>query len=123
MANSFKELRVWQNAVEYAMAVFRLSKRFPVEERYSLTDQVRRSSRSVCANLAEAWRKRQYEAAFVSKLSDSESEAAETQVWIQFAVKCGYLDRELGKQLYEEYDAIIAQLVTMRHHSTDWIIS
>ena len=104
------------------MQLFAFTKTFPAEERYSLTDQVRRSSRSVCANLAEAWRKRRYEAAFVSKLSDAESEAAETQVWIQFAVKCEYLSRESGKELYEEYDGIIAQLVTMVHHAQDWII-
>jgi four helix bundle protein len=116
------ELDVYRRAFEAAMTLFQLSKTFPAEERYSLTDQVRRSSRSVCANLAEAWRRRRYEAAFVSKLSDSESEAAETQVWIQFAVKCGYLNREAGKQIYEEYDAILAQLVTMIHNSQDWIL-
>lgn len=81
------ELEVYKKAFETAMEVFRVSKRFPKEEMYSLTDQVRRSSRSVCANLSEAWRKRRYEAAFVSKLSDSESEAAESQVWLEFAVK------------------------------------
>src|SRR5438045_152387 len=104
------------------MVIFRASKGFPKEERYSLTDQVRRSSRSVCANLAEAWRKRRYPAAFKSKLNDSESEAAETQVWIQFAVECGYLGRDVGRQIYGEYDSIIAQLVTMTHNSQDWII-
>ncbi len=88
---SHHELEVYQLAFEAAMQIFELSKRFPVEERYSLTDQVRRSSRSVCANLAEAWRKRRYEAAFVAKLNDSEAEAAETQTWIEFAVKCNYL--------------------------------
>ena len=82
------------------MKIFELSKRFPVEERYSLTDQIRRSSRSVCANLAEAWRKRRYEAAFIAKLNDSEPESAETQVWIKFAVKCQYLDLEQGRELY-----------------------
>src|SRR5271155_2279944 len=87
------DLQVYQKALAFAMDIFALSKVFPKEETYSLTDQIRRSSRSVCANLAEAWRKRRYQAAFISKLSDSESEAAETQVWIEFAVKCGYLDR------------------------------
>ena len=116
------ELDVYKRAFDAATTLFRLSKTFPAEERYSLTDQVRRSSRSVCANLAEAWRKRRYKAAFVSKLSDSESEAAETQVWIQFAVKCGYLDRESAKQIYQEYESILAQLVTMIHRSEDWII-
>ena len=82
---SFKDLRVWQNAMDLAMLVFELSKRFPVEERYSLTDQIRRASRSVASNIAEAWRKRRYPAAFIAKLSDSESEAAETQTWTEFA--------------------------------------
>ncbi len=76
----FRELEVYQLAMEAALTIFKISKNFPVEERYSLIDQIRRSSRSVCANIAEAWRKRRYPNAFVSKLSDAESEAAETQV-------------------------------------------
>ncbi|MDA0835390.1 MAG: four helix bundle protein [Planctomycetota bacterium] len=116
------ELDVYQRAFEAAMNVFRLSKTFPTDEKYSLTDQIRRSSRSVCANLAEAWRKRRYEAAFISKLSDSESEASETQVWIQFAVKCEYVPRDEARQLYEEYESVIAQIVHMVHNSKDWII-
>ena len=91
---SHRDLRVYQKAFDTAMDLFELSKRFPKEETYSLTDQIRRCSRSVCANLAEAWRKRRYPAAFVCKLCDSEGEAAETQVWIEFAVKCGYLESE-----------------------------
>ena len=83
-----EDLNVYQLAFKTAMKIFVLSKGFPIEERYSLTDQMRRSSRSVCANLAEAWRKRRYKAAFLAKLSDCEAEAAETQVWIQFAVEC-----------------------------------
>jgi len=78
-------------AMAAAVHIFEISKRFPVEERYSLTDQVRRSSRSVCANIAEAWRKRHYPNAFVSKLGDAEAEAAETEVWLEMAVRCGYL--------------------------------
>ena len=85
-------LDVYKKAFQAATGVFRYSKEFPKEERYSLTDQIRRSSRSVCANLAEAWRKRRYQAAFISKLNDSESESAETQVCLQFAVECEYLD-------------------------------
>ena len=104
------------------MGIFELSKRFPKEEIYSLTGQVRRSSRSVCANLAEAWRKRRYEAAFVSKLSDCETEAAETQVWLESAVKCGYLKRDEGKQLYITYDEIIATIVGMIHHPKTWVL-
>ena len=83
---SHRELEVYQMALDAAMKIFEVSKNFPPEERYSLTDQIRRSSRSVCANLAEAWRKRRYEGAFISKLSDSEAEAAETQTWLEFAV-------------------------------------
>ena len=86
---SHHELEVYRLAFDCAMRVFALTKGFPVEERYSLTNQIRRSSRSVCANITEAWRKRRYEAAFVSKLSDAEAEATETQTWIQFSAKCG----------------------------------
>jgi four helix bundle protein len=89
---SHRDLKVFQMAFETAMQIFELSKKFPADEKYSLTDQIRRSSRSVCANLAEAWRKRRYEGAFINKLSDAEAEAAETQVWLEFAVKCNYLD-------------------------------
>lgn len=93
---SHSDLDVYRLAFDVAMQVFELSKEFPAEERYSLTDQIRRSSRSVCANLAEAWRKRRYKRAFVLKLSDAEAEAAETQTWIEFAVKCQYLDAGTG---------------------------
>jgi four helix bundle protein len=105
--NRHTELNVYKMAFAAAMEVFRESKRFPKEETYSLTDQVRRSSRSVNANLAEAWRKRRYEAHFVSKLSDVETEAAETQVWIQFAVECGYLSGAKTRAIYKTYDNII----------------
>jgi four helix bundle protein len=116
------DLEVFRRAFAAAMEVFEHSRSFPAEERYSLTDQIRRSSRSICANLAEAWRKRRYEAAFVSKLSDSEGEAAETQVWLQFAVGCKYVDRRAAKRLYAEYDALIAMLIHMINHPRDWLI-
>ena len=87
-------LDVYKKAFAAAMDVFEMSKAFPKGEMYSLTDQIRRSSRSVCANLAEAWRKRRYQASFISKLSDAETEAAETQVWLEFSVKCDYLTRD-----------------------------
>ena len=116
------DLEVYRKALDAAMRIFELSRRFPKEETYSLTDQVRRSSRSVCANLAEAWRKRRYQAAFISKLSDCETEAAETQVWLEFAVKCGYLNRDGGKQLYITYDGIIATIVGMINHPETWIL-
>jgi len=88
----FRDLDVYQNTLETGLRVYELSKKFPHDERYALTDQVRRSSRSVCANIAEAWRKRRYTAAFISKLSDSEGEAAETQVHIELAFRHGYID-------------------------------
>lgn len=117
-----QELDVYKKAFEAAMQIFELSKDFPKEETYSLTDQIRRSSRSVCANLAEAWRKRRYEAAFIAKLSDSEGEAAETQTWIEFAVKCGYVDRDIAKTLYLQYDEVLAMLVSMIIKPTVWVM-
>lgn len=119
---SHTQLEVYRKAFDAAMRIFELSKQFPKEERYSLTDQIRRASRSVCSNLAEAWRKRRYEAAFVGKLSDSEGEAAETQVWIEFAVNCGYLAREEGASLYTTYDEIQRMLVDMITHSDQWLL-
>ena len=99
-----------------------MSKRFPVDERYSLTDQVRRSSRSVCANITEAWRKRRYEAAFVCKLNDAESEAAETQTWLEFSVECGYLKKDEGQEVYQSYNQILGKLVTMITNPTPWLL-
>ena len=93
-----------------------------VEEKYSLTDQIRRSSRSVCANLAEAWRKRRYRAAFVAKLNDCEAEAAETQVWLKFAVKCQYLSVEQPRELYGIYNQVLGGLVKMITHPNDWLL-
>lgn len=117
-----QELDVYKKAFETAMAIFELSKSFPKEETYSLTDQIRRSSRSVCANLAEAWRKRRYEAAFVAKLNDSEGEAAETQTWIEFAVACRYVDRDIARGLYKSYDEVIGKLVTMIIKPEQWVM-
>ena len=118
----FRELEVYQLAMAAAMKLFESSKRFPVEERYSLTDQVRRSSRSVCANITEAWRKRRYPNAFVSKLSDAEAEAAETQVWIEFAVKSGYLTSDQADELDGLYDNIQGKVVNMLTHPEKWSI-
>jgi four helix bundle protein len=109
-------------AFDGAMSIFEASKRFPREETYSLTDQIRRSSRSVCGNIAEAWRKRRYEAAFVSKLNDAESEAAETQTWIQFAVKCEYWRPEMARELYRTYDRVIGKLVRMIVNPRPWLL-
>ena len=119
---SHSQLEVYRKAFETAMAIFKLSRKFPKEETYSLTDQIRRSSRSVCANLAEAWRKRRYEAAFISKLNDVEAEAAETQTWLEFALACGYLQREEASDLSSSYEKIIGTVVGMINHADSWIL-
>jgi four helix bundle protein len=116
------DLEVYQKGFGVATEIFEISKGYPREEAYSLTDQIRRSSRSICANLAEAWRKRRYTAAFISKLCDSESEAAESQVWIEFAVKCGYMNRDQAATIYQEYDRILGTLVGMINHPETWVI-
>lgn len=117
-----RELGVYQKSFDASMQIFELSKQFPKEETYSLTDQIRRSSRSICANLAEAWRKRRYEAAFISKLNDAEAEAAETQTRIEFAVRCEYLNRDCGKRLFKIYDEVISTFVGMISHSSTWVM-
>ena len=116
------DLQVYQKAFDAAMEIFELSKSFPKEETYSLTDQIRRSSRSICANLAEGWRKRRYQAMFISKLADAEGEAAETQVWLEFAVKCKYVKREEAAPLYAVYREVIGMLVSMINHPELWVI-
>ncbi len=120
--STHQDLEVYRRAFEAASQIFELSRAFPRDETYSLTDQIRRSSRSVCANLAEAWRKRRYEAAFVSKLSDAEGEAAETQVWLEFAVKCGYLETDVAAALYREYNIILGTIVGMIIHREKWVL-
>lgn len=110
-------------AIDAAMKIFELTKSFPKEETYSLVDQIRRSSRSVYANLAEAWRKRRYQAAFISKLCECESESAETQVWIEFSSRCGYINREVAIELFETYSRIIRTLVGMATDSETWILT
>jgi four helix bundle protein len=118
----FRELDVYRQAMDAAVGIFELSKRFPSEERYSLTDQVRRSSRSVCANIAEAWRKRRYPSAFVSKLNDAEAEASETEVWLELAARCGYLDEPTSSELSQAYEHILGKLVNMASHPEQWTI-
>jgi four helix bundle protein len=117
-----QDLEVYRKAFEASMQIFEISKQFPIEETYSLTDQVRRASRSVCANIAEAWRKRRYEAAFVSKLNDAEGEAAETQTWPEVAVRCRYLKPEVGRALFRTYDEIISMLVSMINKPQSWVL-
>src|SRR5262245_33721645 len=116
----FRDLRVYQAAFESAFEVFRLSKGWPAEERFELTSQIRRSTRSVCSNIAEAWRKRRYPASFVSKLSDSDAEAGETLVWLRFANSCGYMSEGKYNDLADRYDHICPQLVTMINQSQTW---
>ncbi|MCE7988493.1 MAG: four helix bundle protein [Caldilinea sp. CFX5] len=117
------DLDVYQKAFAAAMRIFEISKSFPKEETYSLTDQIRRSSRSVCSNLAESWRRRRYEKAFISKLTDSEGEAAETQVWLEFAVRCEYVHADQARELYQTYDEIIRMIVSMTKHPNLWTIN
>ncbi|MBI4028550.1 MAG: four helix bundle protein [Verrucomicrobia bacterium] len=119
---SYRDLNVYKNAIAAAMKVFQQSKTFPVDERYSLTDQIRRSSRSACANLAEAWRKRRYKAAFISKLNDVEAEAAETQVWAEIAHLSGYWKEESFLEFYQAYETILAQVVKMVDQADRWLI-
>ena len=119
---SHNDLEVFRNGFGTAMQIFHASKHFPGEEMYSLTDQIRRSWRSVCANIVEAWRKRRYAAAFISKLSDAETEAAETQLWLQFAVECEYVERSEARRIYKAYDRIIGTLVGMMNHPETWVL-
>ena len=111
--NSVRDLEVYKLAFETAMEIFKISKSFPKEEKYSLTDQIRRSSRSVCSNLAEGWRKRRYKAVFLNKLSDAAQEAAETQTWLEFALRCSYIDRVIFDRLDDKYEHIFAMLISM----------
>lgn len=122
LIKSHRDLDVYVESFNSAMQLFNHSKLFPKEETYSLIDQIRRSSRSVSANIAEAWRKRRYEAAFISKLSDAETEAAETQVWIEYAVKCGYLETIAGRDLFRKYDQIIGMIVKLINNSSTWVL-
>lgn len=117
---SHKELKVWQDAMDAAMEIYAITKTFPGEEKYSLVDQIRRSSRSVAANISEAWRKRRYEAAFRSKLNDSEAEASETQTWIEVAMRCYYIDKEKADSLDKKYEHILARLVSMSRDAENW---
>jgi four helix bundle protein len=119
---SFRELDVYNNAFLAAMEIYQKTKEFPASEKYGLVDQIRRSSRSVCSNLAEAWRKRRYKAAFIAKLSDAESEACETQVWLEFELKCEFLDKEITDSLDKIYERIQGQIVRMIEDADKWLI-
>ena len=122
LVKSHRDLEVYRLGFQSALEIYEISKSFPKEEQYSLTDQVRRSSRSVCANVAEAFRKRKYEKHFVSKLSDSEAESAETQVWLEFALSHQYIFPETFERFFDKYEHIISMLVKMQSNSKKWII-
>ena len=114
--NSFRDLIVYQKSYDLAMEIFNLTKSFPKEEKYSLTDQILRSSRSICSNIAEAWAKRIYIKSFVSKLSDSLGEEFETEVWLHFSKDCEYIDSETCNKLIEGYDEVRKMLISMMNH-------
>jgi four helix bundle protein len=117
-----RDLKVFRLSFNIAMNIFEISKQFPKEEKYSLTNKIRRSSRSVCGYIAEAFRKRKYSKAFVAKLSDAEGESAETQVWLKFAFECNYIEYEILNNYYNSYDHIIGMLVIMAQHPEKWAI-
>lgn len=119
---SFRELEVYQAAMDAAMEIFERTKQFPDAEKYAMVDQMRRSSRSVCANIGEAWRRRRSPKFFRAKLGDAESEAEETRVWIEFAFRCEYLGADDARDLDEQYDQILGQLVQMIANAEDWTI-
>ena len=117
-----RELEVYKIAFAASMKIFNLSKSFPKEEIYSLTDQIRRSSRSVCSNIAEAFRKRRYEKSFISKLNDSEGEAAETQTWLEFSLECKYIDRNDYNFLIKKNENVLGKLIIMSKQPEKWSI-
>ena len=119
---SHKELRVYQISFEASMEIFEITKSFPKSEKYSLVDQIRRSSRSVSANIAEAWRKRRYPKSFISNLSVSEGEAAETQVWLDYCLACKYIEQLNYDELYKKYDYILSMIVKMTKHPEKWTV-
>ncbi|MFP4042570.1 MAG: four helix bundle protein [Bacteroidales bacterium] len=123
LAKSHRDLDVYKLAFKTALEIYKLSLSFSKEEKYSLTDQVRRSSRSVCANIAEGYRKRRYEKSFISKLSDAEAEAGETQVWLEFALAHNYIHQEVFDSMFDKYEHIIAMLVKMQSNSKKWSIN
>lgn len=122
LVKTYKDLDVYQMAFDGAMKIYEITKKFPKEEKYAMIDQIRRSSRSVCANLGESWRKRRYKLSFVSKLSDAETEAAETQIWLDFAVHCGYIEENEHHDLTTLYNNIIGKIVRMIDNPEPWLL-
>lgn len=121
MNGNFKDLKVYQLAYKLAMEIFHLSKSFPKEETYSLTDQIRRASRSVCTNIAEAYRKRRYPRHFTSKITDADSEASETTVWVDFARDCGYIVTTIHDSLLLRYEEVGRMLGSMADHPEKFV--
>lgn len=117
------EINAYKLSVEAAMEIYELSKSFPEEEKYSLTDQIRQSSRSVSAQIAEGWRRRKYRAAFVNKMNEAEAEAAETQVWLEYCAKCQYIKKEVYTRLHYKYQEIIGKLINMGNRPEQWCLS
>jgi four helix bundle protein len=113
----FRDLEVYQRAFRLAMRIYDITKEFPNEEKFSLIDQIRRSSRSVCSNISEAWRKRKYIAVFKNKLTDAMQEASETQCWLEFSQACNYTSDEIFKELDNEYEEIILMLNSMERNA------
>ena len=113
----FRELIVYRRAFDTAIEIFQITKCFPAEERYSLVDQIRRSSRSVCSNLAEGWRKRRYPAVFRNKITDAMMEASETQCWLEFAIASNYMEKQTFQRLDNEYEEIMAMLNSMERNA------
>jgi four helix bundle protein len=121
MERRYSELKVSQMAYRLAMEIFVLTKYFPAEEKYSLTDQIRRYSRSVCVNIAEGYRKRKYPKHFSSKMTDADGECAETQLWLKFSKDCQYITEETKNKLYEEYQEVGRMLGSMANHPEKFI--
>ena len=119
---SFKELIVYQKAYKLAMEIFEISKNFPKEEKYSLTDQIRRSSRSVTSCIAESWAKRRYEKAFVNKLTDSLGEENETEVWLDYSIDCNYIIKDVHERILTGYDEVRKMLISMINNPEKWCL-
>ena len=119
---SFKDLIVYQKAYKLAMEIFEISKDFPKEEKYSLTDQIRRSSRSVTSNIAESWAKRRYEKAFVNKLTDSLGEEFETENWLDYSKDCNYIQEVTHDKILREYDEVRKMLISMINNPEKWCL-
>jgi four helix bundle protein len=120
--NTYRDLKVFELAFKMANRIFEFSMTFPKEEKYSLTDQIRRSSRSICANIAEAYSARKYEKSFISKLVIAQCEASETQVWLDFALENKYILEKDHEILHKEYGHIIAMIINMINNSDKWVL-